>query len=90
MSVLCICRKFLCVAASLAMAVSVNSCFDDSALKNSIDDLKDRVEALENFQKQVQGDIASLQEIIAKLQSSVTVNHQQRQGRHDTSVHNRG
>ena len=75
MSVLCICRKFLCVAASLAMAVSVNSCFDDSALKNSIDDLKDRVEALENFQKQVQGDIASLQEIIAKLQSSVTVNN---------------
>ena len=57
------------------MAVSVNSCFDDSALKNSIDDLKDRVEALENFQKQVQGDIASLQEIIAKLQSSVTVNN---------------
>ena len=75
MSVLCICRKFLCVAASLAMAVSVISCFDDSALKNSIDDLKDRVEALENFQKQVQGDIASLQEIIAKLQSSVTVNN---------------
>ena len=75
MNVLCICRKFLCVAASLAMAVSVNSCFDDSALKNSIDDLKDRVEALENFQKQVQGDIASLQEIIAKLQSSVTVNN---------------
>lgn len=42
-------------------------------LQNSIDDLTSRIEALENFQEQVQGDIASLQEIIAKLQSSVTV-----------------
>ena len=33
------------------------------------------MEALEDFQEQVQGDIASLQDIISKLNSSVTVNN---------------
>ena len=41
----------------------------------AIDDLTSRVEALEDFQEQVQGDIASLQDIISKLNSSVTVNN---------------
>ena len=56
--------------------MAASSCqFDDTELQNSIDDLTSRVEALEDFQKQVQGDIASLQEIISKLDSSVTVNN---------------
>ena len=62
--------------ASLALICGLSSCtFDDTALQNSIDDLTSRVEALEDFQKQVQGDIASLQDIISKLNSSVTVNN---------------
>ena len=65
--------SFLCLPL-LIMAAS--SCqFDDTELQNSIDDLTSRVEALEDFQEQVQGDIASLQEIISKLDSSVTVNN---------------
>ena len=62
--------------ASLALVGGLSSCtFDDTDLQNSIDDLTSRVEALEDFQKQVQGDIASLQDIISKLDSSVTVNN---------------
>ena len=69
-------KAFFAMAASMLMLASTNSCtFDDTELQNSIDDLTARIEALENFQEQVQGDIASLQEIIAKLQSSVTVNN---------------
>lgn len=75
MNLLSIGRRFLCAASVVAMSATVNSCFDDSALKESIDDLNNRVGALEDFRNQVQGDIASLQEIIAKLQSSVTVNN---------------
>ena len=65
--------SFLCLPL-LIMAAS--SCqFDDTDLQNSIDGLTSRVEALEDFQEQVQGDIASLQDIISKLDSSVTVNN---------------
>ena len=61
---------------SVALIGGMASCtFDDTDLQNSIDDLTSRVEALENFQEQVQGDIASLQDIISKLNSSVTVNN---------------
>ena len=65
------------MAASFLLILSgaISCTFDDTELQNSIDDLTARIEALENFQEQVQGDIASLQEIIAKLQSSVTVNN---------------
>ena len=60
----------------MVLVCGLSSCtFDDTALQNSIDDLTSRVEALEDFQKQVQGDIASLQDIISKLNSSVTVNN---------------
>ena len=60
----------------LLFAGCLSSCtFDDTELQNSIDDLTSRVEALEDFQEQVQGDIASLQDIISKLDSSVTVNN---------------
>ena len=61
---------------SVALIGGMASCtFDDTDLQNSIDDLTSRVEALENFQEQVQGDISSLQDIIAKLEGSVTVNN---------------
>ena len=62
--------------ASLALIGGLSSCaFDDTELQNSIDDLTSRVEALEDFQEQVQGDITSLQDIVEKLGSSVTVNN---------------
>lgn len=67
-------RGILGAAAGLAMLLSVSACFDDSALKDSIDDLNGRVEALEDFRDQVQSEIDALQDIVAKLQSQVTVN----------------
>ena len=58
---------------SMALIGGMASCtFDDTDLQNSIDDLTSRVEALEDFQEQVQGDIASLQDIISKLDSWIT------------------
>lgn len=73
MNLLSIGRRFLCAASVVAMSATVNSCFDDSALKESIDDLNNRVGALEDFRNQVQSEIADLQEIIASLQAKVTV-----------------
>ena len=56
-------RSFAALFSSVALIGGMASCtFDDTALQNSIDDLTSRVEALEDFQKQVQGDIASLQD----------------------------
>lgn len=72
------CRIFsTAVFASALLGGGLSSCttFDDSELKNSIDNLENRVEALEDFCDQVQSDIVSLQEIIEKLQSSVTVDN---------------
>ena len=58
----------------VALIGGMASCtFDDTDLQNSIDDLTSRVEALENFQEQVQGDIASLQDIISKLRSCLNL-----------------
>ena len=69
-------RSFAALFSSVALIGGMASCtFDDTDLQNSIDDLTSRVEALEDFQEQVQGDIASLQDIISKLDSSVTVNN---------------
>ena len=69
-------RSILAALSSVALIGGMASCtFDDTDLQNSIDDLTSRVEALEDFQEQVQGDIASLQDIISKLNSSVTVNN---------------
>ena len=69
-------RSILAALSSVVLIGGMASCtFDDTDLQNSIDDLTSRVEALENFQEQVQGEISSLQEVITKLQSSVTVDN---------------
>ena len=66
-------RILICVVTAVAAMAVTHSCFDDSDLRNSIDDLNNRVQALEDFQKKVQSDINSLQELIQKIQSQVTV-----------------
>ncbi|MBO8480948.1 MAG: hypothetical protein IAC87_00145, partial [Muribaculum sp.] len=66
-------RILICVVTAVAAMAVTHSCFDDSDLRNSIDDLNNRVQALEDFQKKVQSDINSLQELIQKIQSKVTV-----------------
>lgn len=60
--------------ATIATAVAVNSCvYDDTDLKNSINDLDDRIEALEDFQDKIQNEIEMLQDIVESLQNNVTV-----------------
>lgn len=66
-------RILICVVTAVAAMAVTHSCFDDSDLRNSIDDLNNSVQALEDFQKKVQSDINSLQELIQKIQSQVTV-----------------
>ena len=63
------------VVCALAVMVMVNSCYDDTDLKNSIDDLTGRVEELEKFREDVQSEISSLNAIIAALQENVTVDN---------------
>lgn len=63
------------VVCALAVVVMVNSCYDDTDLKNSIDDLTGRVEELEKFREDVQSEISSLNAIIAALQENVTVDN---------------
>lgn len=64
--------SILCALATMA---AVYSCYDDTDLKNSLEDLTDRVEELEDFRDQVQSEIASLNDIINKLQKQVTVDN---------------
>ena len=67
-------RVLAAALASALMLVCFSSCsYDDSFLRGSIDDLTSRVEALEDFQKEVQEEIDSLQELIRKIQSQKTV-----------------
>lgn len=62
--------SIVCAFAALAV---VYSCYDDTDVRNSIEDLSGRVEDLEEFRSQVEDEIASLNDIISKLQNQVTV-----------------
>lgn len=67
-------RILASASASLLMMASINSCsFDDTHLRDSIDDLNSRVEALEDFQSQIQSDIETLKALVEKLQAGVTI-----------------
>ena len=55
--------------------MGVVSCqYDDTDVKNQIDDLYGRLDELEEFQEQVQSDIDALNDIVTKLQAQLTVN----------------
>lgn len=64
--------SIVCAFAALAV---VYSCYDDTDVRNSIEDLSGRVEDLEEFRSQVEDEIASLNDIISKLQNQVTVDN---------------
>ena len=67
--------RIMSLICALAAMTAVYSCYNDADLKQSIDELDGRVEALEQFRDQVQSEIASLSEILNKLQSSATINN---------------
>lgn len=59
----------------LMVFMGVVSCqYDDTDVKNQIDDLYGRLDELEEFQEQVQSDIDALNDIVTKLQAQLTVN----------------
>lgn len=69
-------RIITCLLAALVMTmtVSVTSCtYDDTGLMDSIANLTERIEALEDFQDKAQSDIETLGSLIEKLQGQVTV-----------------
>ena len=61
------------VAACTLLAVTV-SCYDDSALKGEIDNLKDRVSTLEDMMKTANSNISALQDVIRALENKLFVN----------------
>ena len=67
--------RILSIFSAFAAMTAVTSCYNDADLKQSIDDLDQRVAALEEFRDQVQSEIASLTDIVNKLQSSVTIDN---------------
>ena len=68
-------NKTIGTIAALILVSGIVSCtFDDSHLRDSLDDLNGRIEALEDFQSQIQSEIEILKDLIDKQQSNVTVN----------------
>lgn len=69
-------RIIMGVMCAGVVLTTANSCeYDDTYIRDSIKDLDERVEALEAFSEQIQSEISTLQEIIEKLQSEVTIDN---------------
>ncbi len=61
--------------ASIAILAAFSSCqYDDTEIRNGIDDLNGRVEALEAFQEEIQAEIDALNDIVNNMQAQLTVN----------------
>lgn len=61
------------VLAAVALLAATVSCYDDSALKGEIDNLKERVTTLEDLMKTANQNISSLQDIIRALDNQLYV-----------------
>ena len=68
-------RKFLCLALSVAatLMVMVGCSYNDEAIWNEVEQIKDRVTALEDAVIKTNEDIVALQTIVAALQNNVYV-----------------
>lgn len=68
-------RKFLCLAlsATVALVAMVGCSYDDTSLWNEIENVKDRVETLEEAVIKTNEDIVALQTIVNALQKNVYV-----------------
>ncbi len=59
--------RLLMPAAFIVLTLAVPSCgFDDTELKNSLSELEQRIDMLEDYSEQIRSDIESLQEIVKK------------------------
>ena len=68
-------RKFLCLALSVVVTLTalVGCSYDDGAIWNEVEQIKDRVETLEETVIKTNEDIVALQAIVAALQNNVYV-----------------
>ncbi len=66
-------KKFFALFACATLLFACSDEYDDSALRNDIDSLKDRVTKLENICKDINSDIASLNEVVAALRNGTTI-----------------
>ena len=68
-------RKFLCLALSVAATLmTITGCsYDDEAIWNEVEQIKDRVETLEKAVIKTNEDIVALQTIVAALQNNLYV-----------------
>ena len=68
-------RTMATALASIAILAAFSSCqYDDTEIRNGIDDLNGRVEALEAFQEEIQAEIDALNDIVNNMQAQLTVN----------------
>ena len=64
-------RTMATALASIAILAAFSSCqYDDTEIRNGIDDLNGRVEALEAFQEEIQAEIDALNDIVNNMQAS--------------------
>lgn len=68
-------KRFLQSAVILFMAVMVNSCsmYDDTDLRNQLENFDDRLSKLEKTVDKINSDIDALQQIVTALQGNVTI-----------------
>ncbi|HIZ85781.1 MAG TPA: DUF4988 domain-containing protein [Candidatus Coprenecus stercoravium] len=68
-------RIFTTIMAGAAALVGMVSCsqYDDSALRDSLAGLTDRIDAIDSALTGVQGEVANIQELVAKAEANVTV-----------------
>ena len=66
-------RKLLPILFCCLLSIGCNKKYDDSTLRNDLDDLTNRVEKLEELCKQLNTNIASLQKIVDALQENLSI-----------------
>lgn len=68
-------KRFLHSAVIFLMAVAVNSCsmYDDTDLRNQLENFDDRLSKLEKTVEDINSDIDALQQIVTALQKNVTI-----------------
>ena len=66
-------KKFFMLLAVAIVGISMTGCYDDDALWNEMESVKNRVTTLEEAVQKTNGDLSALQTIVSALQKNVYV-----------------
>ena len=66
-------KKYILLALVVLTGMASSCKYDDNELWDNVNNLADRVTALENMTKQMNSDIAAVQSIVSALQNKTTV-----------------